>query len=217
MKTALLDLFASKKFLAALAAIIVYVGGRFGFAIDPATLDRIFAALLVYVGAQGIADNGKSAAQIFNAASVAPTSSTEAESKGPPPVPVEIVAKVTPVVFLALMIGGCMLAGCGASARQQALTTAVATMTGIEAKLPEIDQSIQTPIATNSALTPEQRHEKLIAYRAKRDKVELAIDLAWRALGIAGPLNDDASIANVKLAVSQVISIVAALINGDTP
>ena len=65
MTTALRDLFASKKFLAALAAGIIYVAGRFGFNVDPTTLDRIFAALLVYVGAQGIADNGKAAALIL--------------------------------------------------------------------------------------------------------------------------------------------------------
>jgi hypothetical protein len=64
VKQALIDLFTSKKFLAALAAIVVYVAGRFGFDVDPASLDRIFTALMVYVGAQGIADHGKSAAEI---------------------------------------------------------------------------------------------------------------------------------------------------------
>jgi hypothetical protein len=64
MKATLLELLTSKKFLAALAAIIVYVAGRFGLDIDPATLDRVFAALLVYVGAQGAADIGKSAAVV---------------------------------------------------------------------------------------------------------------------------------------------------------
>lgn len=69
MRQALIDMFTSKKFLAALAAVIVYVAGRFGFDVDPGTLDRIVAALLVYVGAQGIADHGKSAAQIAAVAS----------------------------------------------------------------------------------------------------------------------------------------------------
>lgn len=68
MKQALLDLFTSKKFLAALTAILVYVAGRVGFDIDPSTLDHIFAALLVYVGAQGVADHGKSAAEVAAAA-----------------------------------------------------------------------------------------------------------------------------------------------------
>jgi hypothetical protein len=80
MKNALLDLVTSKKFLAALTAIIVYVAGRFGFNVDTAVLDRIYAALLVYIGAQGIADNGKSAAQITAAAATtaAPAGSTAA-------------------------------------------------------------------------------------------------------------------------------------------
>lgn len=64
MKTAILELLASKKFLAVLTVIVVYIGGRFGFDVDTAVLDRIYAALLVYIGAQGIADFGKSAAQI---------------------------------------------------------------------------------------------------------------------------------------------------------
>lgn len=64
MKSALIDLFASKKFLTAVTAIMIYIAGRFGFKLDTTTLDRIYAALLVYVGAQGIADNGKSAAII---------------------------------------------------------------------------------------------------------------------------------------------------------
>lgn len=76
MKATLIDLFTSKKFIAALAAIIVYIAGRFGFNVDPATLDRILAALLVYVGAQGIADNGKSAAQVSAAAAYAPVPGT---------------------------------------------------------------------------------------------------------------------------------------------
>lgn len=83
MKNALLDLFTSKKFLTALTAIIVYVAGRFGFNVDTAVLDRIFAALLVYIGAQGIADNGKSAAQIT--ASVARAAASPAPSTAAAP------------------------------------------------------------------------------------------------------------------------------------
>lgn len=63
MKLVILDLLSSKKFLAALAAIIVYVAGHFGLDIAPSALDPIWQALLVYVGAQGLADIGKSAKQ----------------------------------------------------------------------------------------------------------------------------------------------------------
>ena len=73
MRQTLLDLLTSKKFLAALTAVIVYVAGRFGFNVDTSTLDHIFAALLVYVGAQGAADVGKSAA-LVRAPAPAPTS-----------------------------------------------------------------------------------------------------------------------------------------------
>jgi hypothetical protein len=78
MKNALLELITSKKFLAALTAVIVYLAGRFGFNVDTAILDRIYAALLVYIGAQGIADNGKSAAQISRAPAIATASSPDA-------------------------------------------------------------------------------------------------------------------------------------------
>jgi len=64
MKQALAGLFGSKKFLAALTAILVYVGGRFGFDLDTAALDHVWQALLIYVGAQGVADMGKPAAQV---------------------------------------------------------------------------------------------------------------------------------------------------------
>jgi hypothetical protein len=75
MKSVLIDLFTSKKFLAALTAIAVYVAGRFGFDLDTAALDRIVAAFLVYIGAQGVADAGKSAAAINAVAANAGTSS----------------------------------------------------------------------------------------------------------------------------------------------
>jgi hypothetical protein len=62
MKDTLRDLLTSKKFLAALTAIVVYIAGRFGFDVDTTVLDHIFTALLVYTGAQGVADMGKPAA-----------------------------------------------------------------------------------------------------------------------------------------------------------
>jgi hypothetical protein len=64
MRQVLIELVTSKKFLAVVTAGVVYLGGRFGLNIDPSTLDHIYAALLVYAGAQGLADVGKSAAQI---------------------------------------------------------------------------------------------------------------------------------------------------------
>ncbi|HEX3763176.1 MAG TPA: hypothetical protein VHW23_30995 [Kofleriaceae bacterium] len=84
MKNALFDLFASKKFLVALTAIIVYIAGRFGFDVDTTVLDRIYAALLVFIGAQGIADNGKSAAQIAASAAAATASTSPTTTAAAP-------------------------------------------------------------------------------------------------------------------------------------
>jgi len=64
MKAAILEMLKSKKFLAMLSAIVVFAVGRLGLDIDPAKLDPIWQMILVYVGAQGIADAGKSAAQV---------------------------------------------------------------------------------------------------------------------------------------------------------
>jgi acid phosphatase family membrane protein YuiD len=69
--TVLKDLLSSKKFVAMLVAIAVFVAGRFGLDVDPATLDHVFAALLVFIGAQGIADHGKEAAKINGAMAMA--------------------------------------------------------------------------------------------------------------------------------------------------
>src|SRR6188474_2050121 len=83
MRTALLELFQSKKFLAACTAVIVYIAGRFGFDVDTAALDHVYAALLIYVGAQGLCDVGKSAA--LARAKSASTADEEPEPSSSPP------------------------------------------------------------------------------------------------------------------------------------
>jgi hypothetical protein len=116
MKKALLDLVTSKKFLAAVTAIAIYIAGRFGFDLDTTVLDRIYAALLVYVGAQGIADAGKAAAAIAAASAARPA--TVAASAAPPVAGgltgVAGVAGVAGAAVLALaVIGGAALTACG--------------------------------------------------------------------------------------------------------
>lgn len=121
MKSVLVDLFTSKKFLAALTAVIVYVAGRFGFDVDTAVLDRIFAAFLVYVGAQGVADVGKGAAQVQEQATAA-----RIASFGAPPAGLEsgaVLRQAAPLGALALMLG--LAAG-----SQLACTAAQRTATG---------------------------------------------------------------------------------------
>lgn len=133
MKQTLTDLFTSKKFLAALTAIIVYVAGRFGFDVDTAILDRIFAAFLVYVGAQGIADNGKSSAQILSAVRApVPVPSGLAIA---PPLPRDPQAgsvtmlNLLSIVLVGGVIGATVFIGCTATqARQTSAAGAIATL-----------------------------------------------------------------------------------------
>lgn len=132
MKQTLIDLFTSKKFLAALTAIIVYAAGRFGFDVDTVALDHIWQALLVYVGAQGIADVGKGAAQVREAvfagslsrmpagletgAAMAPKASSA---------PAGLVGAL--VVLVVLGLAGASQLGC-AAARPVVATGVVATL-----------------------------------------------------------------------------------------
>lgn len=121
MKQTLLDLFTSKKFLAALTAVIIYVAGRFGFDLDPAVLDRIFAAFLVYVGAQGVADVGKSAAQV-NAVSTSAPGSIEAQAA------VKRIASTLGVAAL-IALGGVALASTTACTGVEKAGTAIVDCT----------------------------------------------------------------------------------------
>jgi acid phosphatase family membrane protein YuiD len=131
MKATLFDLFTSKKFIAALAAVIIYVAGRFGFDVDPAALDRIFAALLVYVGAQGIADVGKSAA-VINAvgSTLATTPEGIAAMK-------RLLARMSMVLLVVAAGGVAMLPSCAA-------VTPVATRA--ESAVVDCVQADKTPI-----------------------------------------------------------------------
>lgn len=61
-------LFASKKFVAALIAALVWLGGKVGLHVDSETMAGIVGPIIAYVLGQGIADHGKEAAQIMSKA-----------------------------------------------------------------------------------------------------------------------------------------------------
>ncbi len=111
MKATLIDLFTSKKFLAALTAVVVYVAGRFGFDVDTATLDRILAAILVYIGAQGIADQGKSAELVRAAnwpglpAGIEPPVAVRDTPAESPRAIAALAGRLPPVAVLLLVVG----------------------------------------------------------------------------------------------------------------
>lgn len=57
-------LLSSKKFIAALIAALVWLGGKVGLHVDSETMAGIVGPIVAYVLGQGIADHGKEAAQI---------------------------------------------------------------------------------------------------------------------------------------------------------
>lgn len=57
-------LLSSKKFIAAIIGIIITIGARYGFNLDPDLVRDIVAILIAYILGQSIADHGKEAARI---------------------------------------------------------------------------------------------------------------------------------------------------------
>lgn len=62
--TTIKALLSSKKFIAALIAALVWLGGKVGLHVDSETMAGIVGPIVAYVLGQGIADHGKEAAQI---------------------------------------------------------------------------------------------------------------------------------------------------------
>lgn len=180
VKQTLLDLFTSKKFLVALTAIIVYVGGRFGFHIDPTALDRIWQALLVYVGAQGIADLGKSAAALHVAArataldpAIEPTSVVTARSIG----------GAAALLLVALVGAGVVLApACGSRQRG-----ASAAGTFIDCEAPDLAQLLPDliPIAREAVMAAVNGDGSIDTAQLRADAAAIRGDLGKCVLAAA--------------------------------
>lgn len=149
MKQTLLDLFTSKKFLAAVTAITIYVAGRFGFDVDTAVLDRIFAAFLVYVGAQGVADVGKEAEKArsasFRSFGVPQGLETGAQLR----------SSASPLTVLALVVLGLSAAGsmtaCTAAQRTATLPAIVDCTSASSAAIGDTAASMRGSCATAGA------------------------------------------------------------------
>lgn len=73
MNQGIKDLLSSKKFLAAIVAVLCWVGLRFGISVDPTQATEAIAPLIAFIVGQGIADHGKEAAIV----------SAQADGKGP--------------------------------------------------------------------------------------------------------------------------------------
>ena len=64
MGNALASMFASKKFLAAFASVVVYGAAKIGWNVTPEEIMPILSPILAYIVGQGIADHGKERAKV---------------------------------------------------------------------------------------------------------------------------------------------------------
>lgn len=151
MKTTLLDLFTSKKFLAAVSAVAIYIAGRFGFDLDPAALDRIFAAFLVYVGAQGVADAGKSAALIRAAA---PANDNQVANQVVIAPRAAQAGRASLLAMALIAIGGVAALALGACHAPEGSTIKTAERIGLKCTAPEMAIAVNAliPLANSAVL-----------------------------------------------------------------
>ena len=68
LRKTLLDLVTSKKAIATVAGLIISAAAKYGFGLDETTVIEILAAVAAYVVGQGVADAGKEAVKLQNAA-----------------------------------------------------------------------------------------------------------------------------------------------------
>ena len=64
MSEAIGAMFKSKKFIAAIAGVIVAIFGNFGIDIPPDELIAIMSPIIAYIVGQGVADQGKEKAKV---------------------------------------------------------------------------------------------------------------------------------------------------------
>lgn len=207
MKATLFDLFTSKKFLAAATAAIVYVAGRFGFDVDTATLDRVFVALLAYVGAQGIADHGKGAAEVHVSSWRAPGAAPFGLEIGAVPVNRSVQSgRASPLALgLIAMAGIALFAAAGGCARARPVAAA-GVVAFLNCELVHVD--VQALADGKAFVTAEINH--LIAGTGATPSTDaLAVDLV--------PIRDDAGRCAVAAAIAAVTTAIAPSSSGAAP
>ncbi len=84
MNNLIKGLLTSKKFMAAIVAMIVAAGTRYGLHLDPETVGVIIAPLIAYIVGQGMADRGKEATAIATLADINADAAERMIKKGQP-------------------------------------------------------------------------------------------------------------------------------------
>lgn len=124
------------------------------------------------------------------------------------------VATKTTTTLLVLLAATTLLA-CGASTRQKAIDTGLASLNAARDGFVTFDALHQEQIVAK-ATTLEEGKAQLAAWREKRKRVVDAFVIAYRALSTAALLNDDQSLAAFITAAATVAKTIDEL-TGGTP
>lgn len=103
-----------------------------------------------------------------------------------------------------------VLVGCATTTRNDAINTAFTAASATQAGFLIYDRDHEMAIVTGSA-TLDDGKAKLAAYRASRSRFNLALESTFRAIGIAGTLNDSQSLDAIKSAISQLTAAYTAI------
>ena len=189
MKT-LLTMVNSKKFIAAIVAVIVYLAGTL-LGADKATIDHIYQAMLVYVGAQSIADAGKSAAQIragvegAGAAGVDRAIAVNAMGR--------VVSQVGMVLVFVCAVGVALQVGCAKGSAGRAATAGVTA--GLDCEVAHFDQKV----IADARIFADAKVGQWLAGEARPSPEQLQADLA--------PFRSDLMRCALASAVAAAISL----------
>jgi hypothetical protein len=120
---------------------------------------------------------------------------------------------ITALALLAL--GGSQIA-CTHNTRTETLQAAQLSVGAARDSLATYDQIEQDDIISH-AVTLEDGKTRLASWRRKRTDLVSAIATAYRAIAIAGPLNDQPSLASALTAAGEVVDAIKAIVTRETP
>jgi hypothetical protein len=107
-----------------------------------------------------------------------------------------------------LLVG--VLVSCAASQRESTIKAALVTADATRDAFLAYDSDQQTAIVAKATSLDDGRAQ-LAAYRARRAKVQDALDVTYRAIAVAVTLNDVRSLETLQAALGQVTAALADL------
>jgi hypothetical protein len=127
-------------------------------------------------------------------------------------------ALVTLMGFLLVfsVLAAALSAGCGASSRERTLRTTYSSLTVAQAAFTAWDLEHQRALV-RAATSEADGLAALTKYKADREPVMTAFEVAYRTVAAAGALDDDPSLAGALKAWKQLAAALSALTGGGLP